>query len=382
LFEGDTGPAPAVSGPGTRFVTGVPSAPVSPLGNDLPGSYATGRVWATVADPQRLLVQWGFSARELHAAAAQAADGHLLLSVRSTTTSPGGGVLVVLPAGATSWFVPVSGGGTFVAELGWYDASRCWRSLAVSEPVTLSAEKPAPAENAEFATIPVDVPFAEIFAKVKEAAEVSAPLIEIITHLREAGFTGLPEVGGAVPPQWTPEQERALAEVLHVEPNRRVWVGSLDVTELVRDLAEVGPVAPSSAALAAGAEAARAEGLAGPAAGVSSLEVGGERPGRRGFWFNVNAELIVYGATEPDAKLTIAGRPVKLRPDGSFALRFALPDGEYELPVQAVAADGVESRRARLEFRRATEYHGATAHPQDSGLRPPTAEHVNRSVIA
>jgi hypothetical protein len=113
---------------------------------------------------------------------------------------------------------------------------------------------------------------------------------------------------------------------------------------------------------------------------VSSLEAGGEAPGRRGFWFNVNAELIVYGATEPDARLTVAGRPVKLRPDGSFALRFALPDGEYELPVRAVAADGADSRSARLQFRRATEYRGAEAHPPDPRLAPPTGDNVHRAV--
>jgi hypothetical protein len=48
------------------------------------------------------------------------------------------------------------------------------------------------------------------------------------------------------------------------------------------------------------------------------------------FWFNVNAELVVYGATEPDATVTIGGRMIKLRPDGSFSYRFALPDGAYE----------------------------------------------------
>ncbi|MEB3212315.1 MAG: DUF4912 domain-containing protein, partial [Leptolyngbyaceae bacterium] len=36
----------------------------------------------------------------------------------------------------------------------------------------------------------------------------------------------------------------------------------------------------------------------------------------RQFWLVADAELIVYGATEPDATVTIGGRPIKLNPDG------------------------------------------------------------------
>jgi len=46
----------------------------------------------------------------------------------------------------------------------------------------------------------------------------------------------------------------------------------------------------------------------------------------------VNAELIIYGATEPDAQVTIGGRANQAAPDGSFSFRFSLPDGDYELP--------------------------------------------------
>ncbi len=298
------------------------------------------------------------------------------MSVRPPGGAAGSGITVVLPGGARSWFVALSHGGELVAELGGYAARGRWKSLATSDVIRVAVERPAGTEAAAFATIPVDVPFAEVFAKVKEVAPVSAPLIEMLQQLREAGFVGLPELGPAAVPSWTPEQERALAEVLYVAPDRRVWVGSLDITELVRDALEGGAMAPSSLALAGGA-AAR-ERLAGGAAspGVSSLEAAGNAPTARGFWFNVNAELIVYGATEPDARLTVAGRAVTLRPDGSFALRFALPDGDYELPVVAVAADGAESRSARLEFRRATEYRGADTHPQNPKLKPPSGPNV------
>ncbi len=62
------------------------------------------------------------------------------------------------------------------------------------------------------------------------------------------------------------------------------------------------------------------------------------------FWLVVNTELIVYGATEPDAKVTVQGRPVELRPDGTFTLRFALPDGKQVIAVKAAAAGKDEER--------------------------------------
>jgi len=60
----------------------------------------------------------------------------------------------------------------------------------------------------------------------------------------------------------------------------------------------------------------------------------------KGFWLQVHTELILYGATEPDAKVTVQGRPVDLNPDGTFSIRYALPDGEQILDVHAVNADG------------------------------------------
>ena len=104
---------------------------------------------------------------------------------------------------------------------------------------------------------------------------------------------------------------------------------------------------------------------------------GGEVGRPKGFWFMVNAELIIYGATEPDATVTIGGRKIKLRPDGSFSYRFALPDGRYDMPAVAVSADGTDARAAELMFTRSTEFRGDVGvHPQDPALKPPTPENV------
>jgi hypothetical protein len=77
---------------------------------------------------------------------------------------------------------------------------------------------------------------------------------------------------------------------------------------------------------------------------------------QRQFWFQLDAELIVYGATEPTARVTLQGEPVRLRPDGTFTLRFALPDGRQILPAVATSADGVEERTIVLAVERNTKH--------------------------
>jgi len=77
--------------------------------------------------------------------------------------------------------------------------------------------------------------------------------------------------------------------------------------------------------------------------GVSSSPVKKELK-ERSFWLKVDCELIVYGATEPDAKVTVQGAPIKLRPDGTFTLRYYLPDGKQVIPVKATSADKLEER--------------------------------------
>jgi hypothetical protein len=77
--------------------------------------------------------------------------------------------------------------------------------------------------------------------------------------------------------------------------------------------------------------------------GLSSSPVKKEMK-ERSFWLKVDCELIVYGATEPDAKVTVQGMPIKLRPDGTFTLRYYLPDGKQVIPVKAVSADQIDER--------------------------------------
>ncbi|WP_035985317.1 DUF4912 domain-containing protein [Leptolyngbya sp. KIOST-1] len=74
----------------------------------------------------------------------------------------------------------------------------------------------------------------------------------------------------------------------------------------------------------------------------------------RKFWLVADAELIVYGATEPDATVTIGGKPIKLNSDGTFRFQMSFQDGNIDYPIMAVAADGEQTRAIHMTFDRAT----------------------------
>jgi hypothetical protein len=76
---------------------------------------------------------------------------------------------------------------------------------------------------------------------------------------------------------------------------------------------------------------------------------------RRDLPFHVDAELVVYGATDPSAHVTLRGEPVRLQADGTFTVRFTLPDRRQVLPVVASSNDGVEQRTIVLAVERNTK---------------------------
>lgn len=74
----------------------------------------------------------------------------------------------------------------------------------------------------------------------------------------------------------------------------------------------------------------------------------------RQFWLVADAELIVYGATEPDATVTIGDRQIKLNPDGTFRFQMSFQDGLIDYPIKAVAVDGEQTRSIQMKFNRET----------------------------
>ena len=96
------------------------------------------------------------------------------------------------------------------------------------------------------------------------------------------------------------------------------------------------------------------------------------QPKDRNFFMHVNAEVIFYGGTHPDAKVWIDGQEIKLNADGSFRYHYRFPDSNYEIPIVAQSPDQVEERSATLNFKRVTARKGEvghTAQPEEVSAR-------------
>jgi len=78
-------------------------------------------------------------------------------------------------------------------------------------------------------------------------------------------------------------------------------------------------------------------------------------PIQQNLKFEVDAEMIVYGVTNPDTHVSLRGEPVKIRPDGTFTVRMSLPNQRQVIPVVASASNGAEQRTIVLAVERNTK---------------------------
>ncbi|MFH1259041.1 MAG: DUF4912 domain-containing protein [Elusimicrobiota bacterium] len=87
--------------------------------------------------------------------------------------------------------------------------------------------------------------------------------------------------------------------------------------------------------------------------GISSM--GAVRPIAEDFWLLADAEVIIHGATEPNAQLTLQGKPIQLNSDGTFSARFYLPNSILNFPIRAVSASGSQQREITITVERKTK---------------------------
>jgi len=408
LLEGDEPSAPAPSGPGEKFSLGATPPAQSFSGGELPDSYGTRKLFLTARDPHWLYATWDLTPAQQKELNAASSDGHLILRIYAGKIEGHPAYEIHVHPESRHWFAHVErAGNSYAAELGYYSALGKWMRVAISSGTLTPPDAASPESEADFATIPFEFPFAKLMQIIEEAVRDNLPLAVAIEDLRRHGHPDLPRFSssgfssvapspsggagltaetartpGAAAPSagkpgssrvWTPEQEKALARIINIDQTRRVWMGSLEITELVRRRLAHEVTSPVTA-FGVGVPGI-VPAPSGPA-GVSS-PAGGPADRAKSFWFNVNAELVIYGATEPSAKVTLGGHEIKLRADGTFSFRFALPDGKYDLPAVAVSADGTDGRAAELKFSRATEYLGDVgATPQDPALKPPLADNL------
>lgn len=343
----------------------------------LPGSSAPvpfpagAALWLRPRDPFCVVVFWQVDRQALQAYAHSQPGGIWRLRVRGGRQSDRLLLDEELPSEVDHRFVSVPDAGSrYDGEIGFHFADGSWRELARSSHITTPVAGPtatwtAPPPSA--ATILSDDSgdfFSGLSPEPSRSQATGVPsTVGILTPSPRTRRKESPPPAATHPPTApTPESPSKCdpASLL-----RLVWE---------RDEPRTGPSSGQSdhwVARVLGGASGEDRRLT-----PTDLPASGDAPPlpppAPGFWFEVNAELIVYGRTERDARVAIGGRPVSLRPDGSFHFRFSLPDGPYELPVVAVNARGDDGRAARLEFSRSTEYQGAVGtHAQDPELKAP-----------
>ena len=279
-------------------------------------------------DPQWAFVHWEISAEDRQNAVVAKAE-QLVLRVCDVTGLPAGSVHqhtlqeLLVNAQAREWFVPVPmSDRDYQVELGYRMAGGGWLSLAVSAPARMPAAGPSQDIDDQFVPFLLDPP-------TNQNATI-APV---------------------TPP---PSLAAGLHERLYLQASSGRQVlgrGSEAFHDLHADQA-------SSAGNQASGIGLWASGRNDSGAGLM--------PRQRSFWLVADAELIVYGATDPAATLRIGEEIVPLASDGTFRLQVPFRDGQQVYPITAVAADGEQRRAITLEFSRSTPLAGGNS--QDAAV--------------
>ena len=309
----------------------------------LPDSYGTRKLFLVPRDPRILFAYWDLSPVQYQEAARVAKDGKIFLEVYV----PGEGRVqqVHVWDSHKNWYLQVNRPDTaFVAQLGYYRHDGGFEVIARSGEVRTPREDLSPNTEARFVTIPFEISFRELHELIAAQAREGEELADTLARLQGSDYK-MP-FQAHVPRDLTAEESADLVEYLGDAEIRRRMVGSFEITEILRKRYE--------AALSSG------QWVSSAGAWVTSLSspFGASFGRERGFRMHVNAELIIYGGTEPNAKMRIDGHDITLSKDGTFAYHFVFPDGDFHIPVEATSADGVEKRSALLSFLRMTERAG------------------------
>ena len=97
-----------------------------------------------------------------------------------------------------------------------------------------------------------------------------------------------------------------------------------------------------------------------PAARSNAMDDDDVAGGVTPFDLEVDAELIVYGVTQPGAYVTMQGEPVKVHADGTFRVRIEMPNRRQVLPIVASTADGAARQMVVMAVERNTKSMGLT----------------------
>ena len=323
----------------------------------LPASYDEDTLFLVARDPRWLFAYWDLDWTKYPAASMR--GGHAQFFLKITRADGAQETIVEIAPEARNWYVPVSSPGTlYFAEIGFFARDGGWASIIVSGVTQTPPDALAEDAAAEFATVPAQLSFERMLDLVRGQMEEGESLLEAVARISGEGRKIAFQAGKA--PTWTNEQRALLAALLGHSLLDRMGLGSDEIDQLLRKQLHDRLHSESASGFAADLNA-----IFQPA--VSSLYSGigaswSAQPfsvsSKRGFYMHVNAEIIFYGGTDPDATVWVDGKEIRLSPDGTFRYHFTLPDGDFAVPVVARSPDGVEQRSAKFVFQRGTEKVG------------------------
>jgi len=333
----------------------------------LPASYDEDTLFLIARDPRWLFSYWDFDWSKYPAAGMRYGYAQFFLKI----TRAGGQqeTMVEINPTARNWYVPVNHPDTtFFAEIGYFDQEGAWRSVVMSGPAHTPPDALAPEEQSiDFATVPAHLSFERLLELVQERMSEGETLIAALARIAGEGRV---EFRPGQAPTWTDEQKHLLALLLGESLIDRVGLGSAEIDQLLRKHLQEKISSESASGLSL-----RLLGELGPSTQSLFSAVGASWSAQpfsvkaeRGFYMHVNAEIIFYGGTHPDATVTVDGKKIQLAPDGSFRYHFTLPDGDFVIPIVAISPDKVEQRSATLSFVRGTQRVGdvgSTSQPAD-----------------
>jgi hypothetical protein len=351
--------------------TGAPEA-IAPAFEDLgelPTSYFEDTLFLVARDPRWLFSYWDFNWGKYSNSAFRGGVKQFFLKI-STAAGADAGLIEINPE-ARNWYVPVGSAGTeYFAEIGFFNPAGEWQRIVQSGVAATPSESIAAEATVDFATVPAHLTFERLLELVKEKMTEGESLISALSRVAGEGRLAF-RPGQA--PTWSDEQKRLLATLLGDTLVERLGMGSEEIDQLLRKQLQQKLFSES----ASGLSGAFMETLApGPTSLFSGIGASWSAQPfsvktERGFFMHVNAEIIFYGGTHPDATVWVDGQEIKLAPDGTFRYHFTLPDGDFAIPIVAQSPDKVEKRSATLSFVRGTSRVGDVGSTgQPGGLSP------------
>jgi len=324
---------------------------------DLPSGYGDSRIVLLPRDPQWAYAYWDIPIEhknELrhHGGQQLALRIYDVTDINLDYQSPHSIQEYPIDEMAREWYVPIPvSDRSYAIDIGYRCGDGRWLVLARSASVGIPPVYPSDWIEDIFITVPweeelIDRTFVELIPPSYKTADDSVA--------GTAGATGTAQTTGNSNTEQNAIYERIFGMTAATESLR--ISGSLYGSMQQSPLESVSSfVFPSGVGMWA-----QPTTLGGNMSGVGMSGIGMSGMGmdssdrQRQFWLIADAELIVYGATEPDATVSIGGRQIKLNPDGTFRFQMSFQDGNIDYPIVAVAKDGEQQRSVHMTFDRST----------------------------